>query len=66
VTVVRRNGVEWVAPKDGIAHATANHAPRTLCDKIATPDRYAWPIGSYCAICLSLERGLKRQQRGAA
>lgn len=63
MTVIRRDGLVWVAPKDGLAHATANHAPRTLCDKIATPDRFAWPIGSYCAVCLTMERALLRQRR---
>jgi hypothetical protein len=54
VTVIRLNGLQWVAAKDGIAHACDNHAPRTLCDRIAVPDRYAWPaVNGLCGTCVA-------------
>jgi hypothetical protein len=66
MTVIRRDGVTWVAARDGLAHADVRQAPRTLCGAIPTPDRFAWPIKDYCAVCLALERGLLAQRRGAA
>ena len=65
MTVIRRNAVTWVAPKDGLAHACVKQAPRTLCGRIAIPDRYAWPIREFCAACLAAERELLRERREA-
>jgi hypothetical protein len=63
MTVVRRNGLDWVAYRDGLAHATRSGALRTLCGAIPTPSRYAWPIGAYCAVCRTLEQAEAGKER---
>lgn len=66
MTVVRRDGVTWVAARDGLAHADVRQATRTLCGRIPTPDRYAWPIRDYCAVCTALAKGLEAQDKQGA
>jgi hypothetical protein len=67
MTVIRRDGLNWVAPKDGFAHAAPRSGGhRTLCDRTATPDRYAWPIREFCATCLRLEKELVAVHRREA
>lgn len=58
MTVVRRNGLVWVADRTGLAHGTAGASVRALCGVRPTPDRYAWPIRDFCRVCLALEGGM--------
>jgi len=53
MTVRRADGLQWVAYKDGIAHAATPTGRRTLCDRTPTPDRYAWPARENCAACVA-------------
>lgn len=54
MTVRRSGGLTWVAARDGIAHARLDRdrSGRTLCDRPATPERYAWPASERCATCV--------------
>jgi hypothetical protein len=54
MTVRRADGLQWVAYRDGVAHAATPSGRRTLCDKTPTPDRYAWPARENCGVCLRL------------
>jgi hypothetical protein len=63
MTVIRRDGLQWVAPRDGLAHATVNSELRALCGAMPTADRYAWPIREFCVLCLTLEDG-RRAEKG--
>lgn len=64
MTVIRADGLTWVAGKDGTAHATAGHELRTLCGVRPLPDRYAWPAQRRCSTCV--ERAEARRAKGAA
>lgn len=64
MTVIRRDGLVWVAPRDGLAHATAGHALRALCGARPTPDRYAWPIREFCPACNRVAGERKEAARG--
>jgi hypothetical protein len=67
VTVIRRDGLSWVAARDGLAHADPHGTSlRTLCGKTPTPDRYAWPIREFCAVCSTIAEAMTAQDRVAA
>jgi hypothetical protein len=59
VTIRRADGLQWVAYRDGIAHAATPTGRRTLCDRTPTPDRYAWPARENCGVCVrvAMEKG---------
>lgn len=67
MTMVVRDGLQWVAGRTGLAHADANdRTHRALCGALPTSPRYAWPIRDYCRTCLSLEAGRKAERKRAA
>lgn len=60
MTVIRRDGVTWVADRSGLAHADASDKTyRALCGARPTAPRYAWPIREWCPTCVTLERARK-------
>lgn len=67
MTVIRRDGLTWVANSTGLAHAVAAPAmARALCGAPATNERFAWPIRDFCRVCLVGEAGMAAERKGAA
>ena len=63
MTVIRWQGLTWVAPKDGTAHADPHDATfRALCGAMPVADRFAWPTVRLCPTCV--ERAGKRAPKG--
>lgn len=65
MTVIRRDGLTWVAPREGLAHAQRGHELRALCGARPTADRYAWPIREMCGTCLRIEKEQKHKGKVA-